>query len=110
MYSATIHPLYSKPRVRTGTTVPLQDYIICAIVAFLDLQLHMLSMKEIIPLYSIPVLVMPSGNKMHRIWSTFLLLMWSIPEVYILEDIVKSNQNNEVSYFRCQINQEGNRR
>ena len=87
MYSATIHPnlyfKYSKPRVRTGTTVPLQDYIICAIVAFLDLQLHMLSMKEIIPLYSIPVLVMPSGNKMHRIWSTFLLLMWSIPEVYL---------------------------
>ena len=56
-----------------------------AIVAFLDLQLHMLSSKEIIPLYSIPVLqlVIPSGNKMHRVWSTFLLLMWSIPEVYL---------------------------
>jgi hypothetical protein len=80
-----------------------------AIVALLDLQLHMLSSKEIIPSYSIPVLVIPSGNEMHRIWSTFLLLMWSI-----LEDIVKSNyihgEDNEVSYFRCQINQEGNRR
>jgi len=52
-----------------------------AIVAFLDLQLHMLSSKEIIPSYSIPVLqvVIPSGNEIvEYISGVEQLCLWEI--------------------------------